>query len=191
MTHKYHNVSNHRHIDRLFNRLIAIITSNLLIICLSWEESAARKGLVTQKSFSLHVIKNDLYLVHDDVIKWKHFPRYWPFVRGMPVNSPHKGQWRRNFDVFFDLRLNNRLSKQSWGCWFETLSRPLWRQCNVLVAVLATNGSGSDLVSTRLQVFPFYNTSWVQEDIMTLKRFPHYLTFVRKNCIRFSHTKGQ
>ena len=34
---------------------------------------------------------------HDDVIKWKHFPRYWPFVRGIhrsPVNYPHKGQWR-------------------------------------------------------------------------------------------------
>ena len=34
---------------------------------------------------------------HDDVIKWKHFPRYWPFVRRIhrsPVNSPHKGQWR-------------------------------------------------------------------------------------------------
>ena len=34
---------------------------------------------------------------HDDVIKWKHFPRYWPFVRGIhrsPVNSPHKSQWR-------------------------------------------------------------------------------------------------
>ena len=33
---------------------------------------------------------------HDDVIKWKHFPRYWPFVRGIhrsPVKSPHKGQW--------------------------------------------------------------------------------------------------
>ena len=32
-------------------------------------------------------------LLHDDVIKWKHFPRYWPFVRGIhlsPVNSPHK-----------------------------------------------------------------------------------------------------
>ena len=40
-----------------------------------------------------------LYLLHwhDDVIKWKQFPRYWPFVRGIPrstVNSPHKGQWR-------------------------------------------------------------------------------------------------
>ena len=36
-------------------------------------------------------------LSHDDVIKWKHFPRYWPFVRGIhrsPVKSPHKGQWR-------------------------------------------------------------------------------------------------
>ena len=38
-----------------------------------------------------------LYHSHDDVIKWKHFPRYWPFVRGIhrsAVNSPHKGQWR-------------------------------------------------------------------------------------------------
>ena len=37
-------------------------------------------------------------LRHDDVIKWKHFPRYWPFVRGIhrsPVNSPHKGKWHR------------------------------------------------------------------------------------------------
>ena len=71
---------------------------------------------------------------HDDVIKWKHFPRYWPFVRGIhrpPVNSPHKGQWRGAFNVFFDLCLNKRLSKQSWGWWFETLWRPLWRQCNV------------------------------------------------------------
>ena len=38
-----------------------------------------------------------LYIFHDDVIKWKHFPRNWLFVRGIhrsPVNSPHKGQWR-------------------------------------------------------------------------------------------------
>ena len=38
----------------------------------------------------------NLQKYHDDVIKWKHFPRYWSFVRGnhrSPVNSPHKGQW--------------------------------------------------------------------------------------------------
>ena len=37
-------------------------------------------------------------MLHDDVIKWGHFPRYWPSVGGIhrsPVNSPHKGQWRR------------------------------------------------------------------------------------------------
>ena len=36
-------------------------------------------------------------ILHDDVIKWKYLPRYWPFVRGIhrsPVNSPHKGHWR-------------------------------------------------------------------------------------------------
>ena len=34
---------------------------------------------------------------HDDVIKWEHFPLYWPFVRGIhrsSVNSPHEGEWR-------------------------------------------------------------------------------------------------
>ena len=35
----------------------------------------------------------------------------------------------RSFDVIFDLRLNKRLSKQSWGWWFETLSRSFWRHC--------------------------------------------------------------
>ena len=42
--------------------------------------------------------KPSIYLfIHDDVIKWNHFPRYWPSVRGIhrsPVNSPHKSQWR-------------------------------------------------------------------------------------------------
>ena len=63
--------------------------------------------------------------------QWKHFPRYWPFVRGeFPAQRPVT----RSIDVFFDLRLNKRLSKQSWGWWFETLSCPLWRHCNEMVA---------------------------------------------------------
>ena len=48
-------------------------------------------------------------MIHDDVIKWKHFPRNWPFVREIPVLRPVT----RSFDVFFDLRLNKQLSKQS------------------------------------------------------------------------------
>ena len=44
-------------------------------------------------------------------------------------NSPQKPV-TRSFDVFFDMRLNERLSKQSRGWWFETLSRPLWHHWN-------------------------------------------------------------
>ena len=47
-----------------------------------------------------------------------------------PGKFPAQKPVTRSFDVFFDLRLNKRLSKQSWGWWFETLSRPLWHQCN-------------------------------------------------------------
>ena len=49
-------------------------------------------------------LKDTLGSSHDGVIKWEHFPRYWPFVRGIhrsPVDSPHKGQWRR--DLMFSL----------------------------------------------------------------------------------------
>ena len=51
-------------------------------------------------------------------------------------NSPVPGEFpaqrpvTRSFDVFFDLRLNKRLSKQWWGWWFETLLCPLWRHHN-------------------------------------------------------------
>ena len=56
-------------------------------------------------------------------------------------NSPAPGEFlaqrpvTRSFDVFFDLRLNKRLSKQSRGWWFETLSCPLWRHRNAGTAV--------------------------------------------------------
>ena len=52
-------------------------------------------------------------------------------------NSPATGELpsqrpvTRSFDVFFDLRLNKRLSKQSRRRWFETQSRSSWRHCNV------------------------------------------------------------
>ena len=44
----------------------------------------------------LHIRHLQGIQIHDGVIKWKHFPRYWPFVWGIhryPVNSTHKGQW--------------------------------------------------------------------------------------------------
>ena len=66
---------------------------------------------------------------HDDVIG----SLWGRGINRSAVNSPQKPvTW--SFDVFFDLRLNKRLSKQSWGWWFGTPSCPLWRHCNDLVS---------------------------------------------------------
>ena len=64
---------------------------------------------------------------HDDVINWKHFPCYWPFVREFPSHR----LVTRCFAVFFDRRLKKRLNKQMMRRWFETPSRSLWRHCIV------------------------------------------------------------
>ena len=53
-----------------------------------------------------------------------------------PGEIPTHRPMTRSFDVFFDLRLNKRLSKQPWGWWFATPSWPLWRQCNDALALI-------------------------------------------------------
>ena len=51
-------------------------------------------------------------------------------------NSPASSEFpsqrpvMQSFGVFFDMCLNKRLSKQSWGWWFETPSLSLWCHCN-------------------------------------------------------------
>ena len=71
---------------------------------------------------------------HDDFIKWKHFPVLLALCAG---NSPVAGEFPAqrpvtwSFHVFFDLRWNKRLCKQSWDWWFETPLHPLWCHCNV------------------------------------------------------------
>ena len=68
---------------------------------------------------------------------WRHQTEtFYALLAICAENSPVPGEFpaqrpvTRSSDVFFDLRLNKRLSKQSWGWWFETLSRPLRRHCN-------------------------------------------------------------
>ena len=53
--------------------------------------------------------------VNDRVIKWKHAPCYWPFVRGIhwsPVYSPHKGQWRGALIFFICAWINGWISNR-------------------------------------------------------------------------------
>ena len=67
---------------------------------------------------------------HDDVIKWKHFPRYCPLCGEFTGKFPSQKPVTRSFDMFFDLRLNKRLSNQRSGWSFETPLCSLWRHCN-------------------------------------------------------------
>ena len=61
-----------------------------------------------------------------------HYHGYWKPGRlcRQVISTMWHGSTCLSFDVFCDLRPNKRLSKQSWGWWFETISCSLWRHCN-------------------------------------------------------------
>ena len=90
-------------------------------------------------------------------------------------NSPVPGEFpaqrpvTQRLDVFFDLRLNKRLRKQSWGWWFETLSRPLWSHRNVKIA-------GSNYYQQRKMITTLLKLSWeiAMENSNMLKLVIHW-----------------
>ena len=68
-------------------------------------------------------------MIHDDVIKWKSFLCYWPFVRGIPDHRWIPRTQRpetRGFVVFFDLHQNKRLSKQWWDAIAPIITSLYW-----------------------------------------------------------------
>ena len=98
------NISNNVTADR-------IITTNVVVAMLTWI------WLWLQVT-----------MAHDDVIKWKHFPRFRLCAGNSPVSGefPAQRPVTQSFDIFFHLRMNLRLSNQSRGWWL------LWRHCNDL-----------------------------------------------------------
>ena len=145
---------------------------------------------------------------------WRHemetFPALLVICMGnspVPREFPPQRPVTRSFDVFFDLRLNKRLSKQSWGWWFETPSWSLWRQCHFNVI-----SKSSDLFPVRYNddygnsVIEFQNM--IQPAFVKLKQylkhipvlilcyttfynFCHFLTpsGTRNVCVQRGHKK--
>ena len=112
---------------------------------------------------------------HDDVIKWKHFPRYWPFVRGIhrsPVNSPHKGQWRgalmfslicvglngwiNNGDAGDSRRYRAHYDVTVMGCGFDIRY--------ILICVLCSTSFNSWLQQEQFQVLAYGSWPWWMVD---------------------------
>ena len=81
-----------------------------------------------------------------------------PVIGEFPAQRPVA----RSFDVFFDLGLNKRLSKQSWGWWSGTPSRSLWRHCDGKCRLL---GCGYFILAL---IHP-NNITWVSSCLKTLE----------------------
>ena len=92
----------------------------------SARESTDHISLVSVVIIVFVVVIIIIIFVRDNVIKWRHFLRYWTFVRGIhrwPVNSSHKASDAKLWCFLWSIRLNKRLCKQLWGWWFETPTR--------------------------------------------------------------------
>ena len=89
---------NHRHL-RIFEFLhtcsrLKYHYDRLILLHVAW---ATNNGNIFTLFLTILFVLLHQPMLHDDIIKWKHIPRYWPLVRGIhqsPANSPHKGQWR-------------------------------------------------------------------------------------------------
>ena len=80
----------------------------------------------------------------NDISWWRHQMETFSALLAICAGTgefPTQRPMTRSFDIFFDLRLNNRLSKQSWGWWFETPWRSLWRHCYVSLSQWGGNNA--------------------------------------------------
>ena len=87
-------IQNHDRLQMFYVILVTLTDHGRLSVCASPILTTMFANFIP---FILELYPYDCSLHHDDVIKWKHFPRYWAFVRGIhrsTVNSLHKGQWR-------------------------------------------------------------------------------------------------
>ena len=78
----------------------------------------------------------------------------------VPGEFPAQRPVRRSFDVFFDLRLNKRLGKQSWGWWFETLSHLLWRHRETILGFPHSNVTNSGEINVTTQIANSMGPTW-------------------------------
>ena len=109
------------------------------------------------------ILKSREWLLH--LTWWRHQMETFSVLLALCAgNSPVPGEFptqrpvTRSFDVFFDLRLNKQVSKQSWGWRFEPASSSLWRQCNEKLAP-------SRPVVTRTMKIEYSRPQWLRWNI--------------------------
>ena len=123
-----------------------MVIKPLAVISQSWVAGRLKWSLINQQLCMCAVhhvqwpwILDSIHWEPDKLKAWWHQMETFSALLSICAgNSPVTGEFHTqrpvtwSYDVFFDLRLNKRLSKQSWGWWFKTPSHPLWRHCNGL-----------------------------------------------------------
>ena len=104
--------------------------------------SCLKKGLLCERCHYLTISMNAKVSLVTGSSWWRHQMETFSTLLALCAgNSPVPGEFpaqrpvTRSFDVFFDLLLDKRFSKQSWGWWFEALSYPFWRHSNVSATI--------------------------------------------------------
>ena len=125
-----------------FPHLPLVLSFFFLIFLVTHVVTNHNPGKRSPISSKLAVFPITLQNSHDDVIKWKHLPRYWLLVRGIhrsQVNFPHKGKWRGALVFSLICTWTNSWRRR----WFQTPSRLLWRhfnECFILNRIIWTHG---------------------------------------------------
>ena len=106
---------------------------------------------------------------YDDVIKWKYFPRFCPFVRGIPrspENSPHKGQWNGAlmfslFCAWIDTWINNGEAGDSRRHWYVIVMPPVdFIHGNAFCTALLALCEGNPMVNNWFTKNPAMRNVW-------------------------------
>ena len=107
------------------------------------------------------------------------------------VEFPSQRPVTWSFDVFFDLRLNTRLSKQSWGWWFEMPSYSLWCLCNGYKMFVLQSSISPTLSLSFLHIEAWKNLieavaiiqDWLGKCLSTEQATSHYLNRWRNSVL--------
>ena len=123
--------------------------SSVWVLCISVYQAREYIGILVIRKHDMHICSRNHWLpswhgaswhglsLYRVMSWWRHQMEIFSALLAICAgNSPVTGEFpkqrpvTRSFDVYFDLRPKERLSKQSWGWWFETLSRSLRRHRN-------------------------------------------------------------
>ena len=130
--------------------------------------------------------KSEIYSA--PVVPWwrhqmKYFPRHWPLCGEFTGTGEYPAQRpvTRSFDVFCDLRLNKRLSKQPWGWWIETPPWSLWCHCNAHL----TNSCKYRWTSYLFQINNIYKLFLLSRYAYLSPHLPEYYSWRRHTKIQY------